>query len=76
MVHFVIDVNGQVEPLCGEWRGTSDWTTLPNIVSCARCLARLEHEQPGEPPPLPIRGAPEQLNADTASRSRRAVDSK
>jgi len=45
MVHFMIEVNGEVRPLCGDWGGCPSWTTVPAAVSCEACLARLSGER-------------------------------
>ncbi len=45
MVHFMIEVNGVVRPLCGDWGGSPSWTTVRTAVSCHACLARLRGER-------------------------------
>jgi hypothetical protein len=45
VVHFAIEVNGAVRPLCGDWAGDPSWTRIRAAVSCPRCLERLCHER-------------------------------
>ncbi len=49
MTHYVVDVEGKVRPLCGEWGGSKDWTKVRSAVSCPGCRERLKSEK--EPPP-------------------------
>jgi hypothetical protein len=41
MIHFVIEGDGEVRPVCGEWGDVPNWTKIPCAVTCQRCLARL-----------------------------------
>ncbi len=56
MIHFVIEVDGRVQPLCDDWAESSNWTTVPRAVSCSRCLARLARVSLA--PPRPRRTEP------------------
>lgn len=29
-------------PLCGDWTHATNWTTVPDVVSCGECIALLE----------------------------------
>ena len=54
VTHYVVDVEGKVRPLCGEWGGSKDWTKVRSAVSCPGCLERLNKEKapsPEEAPP-------------------------
>ncbi len=57
MVHFGVETDGEVRPLCGDWGGVPNWTKVPGAVSCPRCLTRIVHEHEREPddrePPPP-----------------------
>ena len=56
MNHYVVDVEGKVRPLCGEWGASKDWTKVRSAVTCPRCIERLEKEPPPEKePPTPPR---------------------
>jgi hypothetical protein len=59
MIHFVIEGDGEVRPVCGEWGEVPNWTKIPCAVTCTRCLARLgggrEARSAGaDPSPRPI----------------------
>jgi hypothetical protein len=41
MIHFVIEGDGEVRPVCGEWGDVPNWTKIPCAATCQRCLARL-----------------------------------
>lgn len=43
-MHFVVrgrTAAGDLKPLCGEWRGYPNWTTVPECVTCPFCLELL-----------------------------------
>lgn len=33
--------DGTVEPYCGAWTGSRDWTTLAKLTTCRHCVERL-----------------------------------
>ncbi len=48
-VHFLAEADRDAPnplPLCGDWDGEPSWTTLPALVTCPGCLARLEAAKP------------------------------
>jgi hypothetical protein len=42
IVHLGVFVEGTVRLLCGERAGAKSWTTLPRLVTCPHCRARME----------------------------------
>lgn len=55
MVHFAIEVDDCVTPLCSEWSHEPSWTRIQNAVTCPECIARLtRYRDEGDPwPPTP-----------------------
>jgi hypothetical protein len=45
MIHFGIDVEGEIRPLCGEWHGSRSWSRAPGAVTCPDCLERLRNRR-------------------------------
>jgi hypothetical protein len=52
LVHFAIDSDGSVRPLCGDWDDDPSWTKYRRAVTCPACLVRLG-DQDGPPPGEP-----------------------
>ena len=43
LIHLVVNdaTSGDLKPLCGDWRGHPNWTTVPGCVTCPFCLERM-----------------------------------
>lgn len=41
IVHFGVQEDGIVRPLCNDWGKSKSWTILPLAVTCPRCLERM-----------------------------------
>ncbi len=39
MVHYGVETDAGIGPLCGDWAGAPSWTKVAAAVSCPRCRA-------------------------------------